>query len=227
MSWHEDLRLEIAVEFQRLSTANWALYEERLFRSILVGAVKWKAMPVWFWKTPAGRRVSRESSRRNTEMLQRTIVATRGCAHCGKPFGLTAYREAKGHGRTCSRTCASALSQRTSGNTVMVKIGKETRSLVEWCRARKLSYRCVRSRMMRGASVVEALATTAAPPIRVRLIEHAGVTQPIGRWAKSARLSTGALRYRLETGLSLADALALPTMRGGRGRCRLARRLSA
>jgi len=152
MSWHEDLRLEIAAEFLRLSTANWDLYEERVFQSIQVGAVKWKELPAWFWRTPAGRRISRESSRRHTEMLRRIIVATRGCAYCRKPFGLTAYREACGHGRTCSRPCASALAQRTAGRTLMVTIGRETRSLVEWCRHGPPSAR-VRDLAARDAAV--------------------------------------------------------------------------
>jgi hypothetical protein len=213
MAWHEDLRVEIAVEFQRLSSPPWD--EESIWRAIQVGRIRWQEIPSWFAKTTIGRRLKADYAAHYRALLRRTMVAVRWCATCRKPFDVTAFRYWFGHGndRTCSRRCAGQLASRLSGHALMVRIGKDERPLTEWCALKGISYRTVRSRMNRGMKAHEALRAPAGKPLCVsKTVTHRGVTLSLTGWAKRYGMSVQALRYRLKAGMPFAQAIAAPRM---------------
>lgn len=213
MAWHEDLRLEIAVEFERLSSASWD--EESIWRAIQVGRIRWRELPKWFARTAIGRRLARISAANHRALLKRTLLAVRWCASCRTPFTITAFRYWFGHGtdRTCSRRCAGRLASRNSGHALMVRIGKEERPMMEWCAIKGISYRTVRSRMNRGMMAHDALRVPVGKPLCVpREVTHQETTLSLTAWAKRSGLSVQALRYRLKTGMPFAQAISAKRM---------------
>lgn len=158
MAWHEDLALEVYVEFQRLTGIAYERYENTLWYIRKYADFEWAEHGKWWRKTTVGRRYFREWQAKKAALLKSSIVAIRGCIACGKPFELNAYREQRGRDRVCSNECRGAARQ----NIKLVTIGGRSMPLVRWAEEHGLAITTVWARIDRGWTVERAVSTPAA-----------------------------------------------------------------
>lgn len=159
MSWHEPtLRLEIAVEFQRLAPVHWDSMEEALWQRRHRELAAWAEHGQWWRKTTAGRARMKVGQQRRTAAAKKRTVGVRVCTGCHKTFAVSAYRVGRGHDRVCSTACRGA----SRSNIERYTIGTETMTLTEWAdrhgvkmstiwkRIKKMGWTVERAVTMRG-----------------------------------------------------------------------------
>jgi hypothetical protein len=157
MAWHEAVSLEVLVEFARLSVSMHSRMEDALWTRLQYRDSRWSDHSVWWRRTAKGRAHRAAWARAWAAKAKTITVAVRGCAQCGRPFAVTAYREARGKARVCSQRCAG-LMQRIQ----LVTIDGVTLSTREWAERFGISLQVVRSRRAHGWDVVRALQTPLA-----------------------------------------------------------------
>jgi hypothetical protein len=160
MAWHEDLPIEVAVEFQRLTPTLTEFVESALWVRCQYGNRAWSDHSRWWRSTAAGKRYLKEYQRKRTERLQRTTAAIRGCVSCGKLFELTAYRQERRRDRVCSPQCRGAARR----NIEQVTVDGRSQSLARWAKEYGLPLGTVWARIKRGWDVQRALTT----PVQAR-----------------------------------------------------------
>lgn len=159
MSWHEALSLEIGVVFHELGGGNPWLRAENAFwqASRGEGFSRWAEHGLWWRHTKTGREYMAGYQRKRVTRLREQVVAIRGCAACGKPFEVTAYRRERRRDRVCSRQCRGAL----RGNIRRISIGRESLPLVRWCERYGIRLSTAWSRIKKGWSAKRAVTTPA------------------------------------------------------------------
>lgn len=156
MSWHADLQLEIAVEFQRLSTPHWERFEERAWRGLQFGYANWKEHGLWWRKTTVGRRYFAKYARERAARLKRIVVGLRKCLGCGESFEVSAHRVARHRDAVCSTSCRG----RARANIKKITIDGKAKTLTEWCGLyKKVPLKTAWLRIKRGWNVRKALTT--------------------------------------------------------------------
>jgi hypothetical protein len=158
MTWHEDLSLEVYVEFQKLQTPHWARFEERLWIARHVEKAAWAEHGLWWRKTTAGKKYFREFSIQRRAFLKTQIVATRACIACGKLFQLDGTQVRNGRGRVCSTRCKGA----SRGNIELVTIDGVKMPLARWCEKYGVQLKTVCQRRKRGWDIRRAIMTPVA-----------------------------------------------------------------
>lgn len=158
MTWHEDLSLEVAVEFRRVLGGTWDRIEEALWQQRHVEHANWAEHGSWWRKTAAGRRYQREYERSRVAKLKTVTVAVRACVACGKTFELSAARHVRGRDRVCSVECRGAARR----NIETVTIDGESMPLARWAERYGVPLGTVWMRRKRGWDVERALKTPMA-----------------------------------------------------------------
>lgn len=154
MAWHEDLSLEIVVEFIGLSGTAWSRTEDCLWIRRQAEHVAWAEHGSWWRKTVVGKRYQSAYSKSRRRRLKKVVVAVRACVSCGKAFELTAARREHGRDRTCSAPeCRGGLRR----NIEMVTIDGESMPLVRWAKRYGVSLGTVWARRKRGWDLRTAL----------------------------------------------------------------------
>jgi ribosomal protein L37AE/L43A len=151
--WHDELKLEIEVEFQRLSAPHWERIESWTWIGLQIGYRDWAEHGVWWRKTGAGKRYFAAYAKARATRLKRIIVGIRKCRGCGKPFHVSAYRVGRKRSNVCSPSCRG----RSRQNIKRYTIDGKTRTLTEWCGLRGVPLSRVWARMKRGWNVRDAL----------------------------------------------------------------------
>lgn len=146
MSWHEELSLEIEVEFQRLAGSTYSRIEDVLWTYRQQSAAGWSEFGQWWRKTTAGRRYHRERQARLARAKQSVVVAVRWCASCKKPFDVTMYRAERGHDRVCSPECRGAARK----NVESVDIDGRRMPLARWAEESGIGLKTIWARLKRG-----------------------------------------------------------------------------
>lgn len=131
MAWHEDISLEVAVEFQKLTPWTHGRIEDALWIQRHYQGRAWSEYSKWFQKTTIGRARHRAETKANRIRRTKIIVAVRACTTCGTLFELNAYNESKGGpNRVCSRQCTGAGRK----NIALVTIGGVAKPLAHWAK---------------------------------------------------------------------------------------------
>jgi len=158
MTWGELMPLEVAAEFRRLMGFPYEHVENALFNAYKYQESAWAEHGQWWRRTTRGKAYLREYGVERVKRMKATTVAVRGCASCGKPFAVSAYRVERGRDRVCSPECRGSARK----NIQRITIGGQSMPLVRWAEKNGLALRTVWARVSRGWAVERAISTPAA-----------------------------------------------------------------
>ena len=159
MTWHEDIGLEVRVEFRRLSDLHWDRTEDCLQVRWHESQAGWAEHGQWWRKTAKGRRHAAAYAKKRAARLKRVVVAVRGCTGCGKPFEVTAFTRERKRGRVCSLECRG----RSRKNIETVTMRGASRPLARWCEESGVALKTAFARIKRGWDAERAVFTPVGP----------------------------------------------------------------
>lgn len=154
MTWHDEISLEVAVEFARLAPQPFDRVVQALWAASFIDYQDQGSD----WRRLISRGFSNEYIRARVARLKQLVVAVRWCVACNKPFDVTAYRDARGRDRVCSTKCRGAARH----NIKYVEIGGVRKPLIRWAEEYDLPLKTVWARIKRGWIVARALQTPLA-----------------------------------------------------------------
>lgn len=172
MTWdRREVRARIATDFVAFGGGNmWDVIVDAAWgwRQLYLAqqCAEQKERERWRRATPSGRARIRQKKLAQYHAAKERIVAVRGCAECGQPFGINQVARARKNDRHCSLSCVAKARVRKLGGRFGKSIAKpvvingEARSRGEWAEHYGISLVSVHYRMtVKGMSEVEALTT--------------------------------------------------------------------